>query len=103
MDMAMLVFVFTLKEWQLTDAETRRLAGDVGDVWTEEQIQKAALVKDIYLNLQSMPPKQARTWPRKPNGNPRFGGRPPLDLMLAGVEGLERVLKFLMAQNGGPL
>ena len=65
--------------------------------------EHADLVKQIHENLQFLPPKQAHAWPRTPNDNPMFGGRPPLVLMLIGREGLERVLRFILSENGGPL
>jgi hypothetical protein len=97
------IFGMALRKWGLTPEEARRLVGEIGDEWAEAQIETAELVNEIYLNLRFMPPALAHAWPRTPNDNPLFGGRAPLDLMLTGTRGLETVLRFLKAQNGGPL
>jgi hypothetical protein len=97
------VFWTALSAWGVTPEEVRQLLGESDGEWTKAQIESAELVNGIYINLRFLPPKQAHAWPRKPNDNPLFRGRPPMELMLTGREGLERVLNLIMSENGGPL
>ena len=90
-------------EWRLTPEEAEQLVGEIGHQWTPRQTHTADLVNSIYLNLRYMPPVMARAWPKTPNDNSLFVGRAPLELMLNGTEGLERVLRFIKGQNGGSL
>lgn len=97
------IFFKALSQWELTPEEAQQLVGTIGEQWTRRQIDIADLVNRIYLNLRIMPPTMAHAWPKRPNDNPLFGGRPPLELMLTGIEGLESVLRLIKRQNGGPL
>ena len=97
------IFFRVVTEWRLTPEEAKQLVGEIGHQWTLRQIHTADLVNSIYLNLRNMPTGMAQAWPKTPNDNPLFGGRAPLGLMLTGIEGLERVLRFIKGLNGGPL
>ena len=103
------------ESWQLNDAQAATLLGagvstyrrwkrspevtlDVG------QIERLSLLLGIYKGLQILLPRQdaADEWVRRPNSNPLFGGRRPLDRMLGGLtQDLVDVRRHLDAQRGG--
>jgi hypothetical protein len=102
--------------WQLSVQEQRSLlgwpaastfhkykAGDHGAL-TYDTLTRLSLIIGIYKSLQVLYPEPsfADTWPRMPNSNPMFGGRPALKLMTdAGIDGLFRVRRLLDSRRGG--
>ena len=87
--------------WGIAENDEPLLIGH-DDGMTDDCAARMLACVQIYSNLRFMPPDMAHAWPRTPNGNPLFGGKPPLEMMMAGREGLEQVLKLLKAENGGP-
>jgi hypothetical protein len=102
--------------WQLSVQEQRSLlgwpaastfhkykAGDHGAL-TFDTLTRLSLIIGIYKSLQVLYPEPAfaDTWPRMPNSNPMFGGRPALTLMTdGGIDGLFRVRRLLDSRRGG--
>ena len=67
-----------------------------------DQLERISHLLGIYKSLQILLPASADEWPRRPNSNPLFGGRPAIDLMVhGGMTGLSTVRAFLDGQCGG--
>lgn len=98
-------FLMALIDWGFDSEPYAFFGGPVrdGPDFSPSELAIIDAVMDIYEALRALPPRQARAWPRTPNDNQLFGGRPPLEMMLTGHDGLDRVRRFLWAQNGGPL
>ena len=67
-------------------------------------LERISYLFGIYKALQILLPEKALadSWLRRPNTNPLFGGRPPLERMLSGhVADLYLVRKHLDAERGG--
>ncbi|MES1939718.1 hypothetical protein T5B8_05731 [Salinisphaera sp. T5B8] len=102
-------------QWGLTDIQAARLLGtpvstyrrwkrapnitlDVG------QMERLSLLLGIYKSLEMLLPRAdaADGWIKQPNHNPLFGGKTPLERMLAGhIEDLAVVRRHLDAERGG--
>jgi uncharacterized protein (DUF2384 family) len=69
-----------------------------------DMLERISYVFGIYKALQILLPneRQADSWIRRPNTNPLYGGRPPLERMLSGqVADLYVVRRHLDAERGG--
>ena len=67
-----------------------------------DTLERLSHVFGIYKSLQIiLPGAAARDWIHRPNDAPLFGGRPALELMLAGVAGLFLVRAYLDGERGG--
>jgi uncharacterized protein (DUF2384 family) len=69
-----------------------------------DMLERLSYIFGIYKALQILLPneRQADTWVHRPNTNPLFGGRPPLERMLSGqVADLYVVRRHLDAARGG--
>ena len=67
-------------------------------------LERISYLFGIYKALQILLPEKmlADSWLRRPNTNPLFGGRPPLERMLSGhVADLYLVRRHLDAERGG--
>ncbi len=67
------------------------------------QMERLSLLLGIYKDLEVLLPRPdaADAWVKQPNDNPLFGGRRPLDRMLAGLtEDLAAVRRHLDAERG---
>jgi uncharacterized protein (DUF2384 family) len=84
----------TYYKWR--KAPPRRISPDM--------LERISYILGIYKSLQILLPneRQADTWVRRPNTNPLYGGRPPLERMLSGqVADLYVVRRHLDAERGG--
>ena len=112
---AMRTFLAIAKAWTLTVEEQRGLlgwpaastfhkykAGDVGQLGYD-MLTRISLVIGIYKALHILyDDGLADRWPKLPNSNDRFGGKPALDLMIdTGIDGLYRTRRLLDARRGG--
>lgn len=69
-----------------------------------DTLERISYVLGIYKALQILLPDEriADAWVRRPNANPLYGGRTPLDRMLSGnVADLYVVRRHLDAERGG--
>ena len=69
---------------------------------TLDQLERISHLLGIHKSLQILLPTTGNSWVRRPNSNSLFGGRPPLQLMVAGgITWLHQVRVFLDSQRGG--
>lgn len=100
--------------WELTLDEQMILLGETNRSLFEEcrsnrdaqltlgQLERVSHLLGIYKSLQILLPTTADGWVKRPNQGSLFGGRTPLDVMLAeGLEGLRKVRLLLGAQCDG--
>jgi hypothetical protein len=113
---AMRTFLNVAQAWALSVDEQRGLlgwpaastyhkykAGHVGAL-PFDMLIRISLVLGIYKALHILYPEDALAdrWVKLPNGNPMFGGRPALSLMIdGGIDGLTRTRRLLDARRGG--
>ena len=113
---AMRTFLNVAKAWELGVEEQRGLlgwpaastyhkykAGNVGAL-PYDMLIRISLVLGIYKALHILYPDDALAdrWVKLTNGNPMFGGRPALCLMLdGGIDGLTQTRRLLDARRGG--
>lgn len=77
-------------------------AGQIGTL-SFDMLTRISLAIGIYKALHILYADEALAdrWPRLPNSNPLFGGRPPLTLMMdAGIDGLYQVRRLLDGRRG---
>jgi len=101
--------------WGLTTKRQRILLGSVSEStfhnWkggkhgalSYDQLERISLVLGIHkaLTLLFAEEETGRTWLRQPNDERNFGGKPPLERMLAGsIDDLYRVRRYLDAWRG---
>jgi hypothetical protein len=103
------------EQWRLTDREAAILLGAGASTyrrWKRNpevtldigQMERLSLLLGIYKSLEVLLPRPdaADAWIRRPNGNPLFGGQPPLDRMLGGLtQDIALVRRHLDAERGG--
>ncbi len=68
-----------------------------------DTLTRLSLLLGIYKALQILYPEPlfSDRWPRMPNSNGLFGGRPPLEVMVdAGLDGLYQVRRLLDSRRG---
>jgi uncharacterized protein (DUF2384 family) len=102
--------------WQLTPDQQMTLLGITSPStyykWKKsppqklspDMLERLSYIFGIFKALQILLPneRQADTWVRRPNTNPLFGGKPPLERMLSGqVADLYVVRRHLDAARGG--
>ena len=100
--------------WALTPVEQRTLLGGLPEstlhqwhlendgVLTVDQLERISQLLAIQRCLQALLSTGTNEWVRQPNSNLLFGGRPALEMMLAGgTRSLQQVRVFLEAQCGG--
>lgn len=110
------VFLRITRAWGLTTEQAARLMGCGRSTlyrWKEapekadlsaDQIERLSYVLGIYKALQILYPTPANAdgWIRRPNRDPLFAGRPPIERLLGGrVADLYVVRQYLDAQRGG--
>ncbi|MDH5232874.1 MAG: MbcA/ParS/Xre antitoxin family protein [Gammaproteobacteria bacterium] len=104
------------KEWGLTDRQVRTLLGDIPRQtfhrWKQDPnkarisydtLERASYLFGIYKALQILLPNISASsgWFYRENTAPPFGGRPPIERMMAGnVADLYDVRQFLDAARG---
>ena len=68
-----------------------------------DQLTRVSLLLGIYTSLHVLHPGElADEWVRRPNSNPIFAGRPPLDIMTEqGIPALLTVRALLDGRRGG--
>jgi len=69
-----------------------------------DSLVRISALLGIYKALHILYPdaKFADQWPKLPNSNPLFGGRPALDLMVdGGIDALYQVRRLLDGRRGG--
>jgi hypothetical protein len=72
--------------------------------WGVDRLTRASLLLGIYSALQVLYPghRLADEWVKRPNSNVLFGGRAPIDLLLAGgIAAMTQVRSLLDARRGG--
>ncbi len=109
-------FLKIAKSWDLSVDEQRGLLGwpaastyykyKAGEVATLsfDTLTRISLMLGIYKALHILYPDDALAdrWVKLPNGNPMFGGRPALSLMVeGGIDGLTQTRRLLDARRGG--
>ena len=101
--------------WQLTVTETCQLLGGLSEsswhswqhrapsAMTTDQLTRVSFLLGIYTSLHVLHPGAlADEWPRRPNSNTLFGGRTPLQALLAGgIPAMLEVRSLLDARRGG--
>jgi hypothetical protein len=112
---AMRTFLAIAKAWNLSVEEQRGLlgwppastfhkykAGEVG-LLGFDMLTRISLVVGIYKALHILyDDGLADRWPKLPNSNDHYGGRPALSLMIEnGIDGLYRTRRLLDARRGG--
>lgn len=113
---AMRTFLNVAKAWELGVEEQRALlgwpaastyhkykGGNVGAL-PYDMLIRISLVLGIYKALHILYPDDALAdrWVKVPNGNPMFGGRPAISLILeGGIDGLTQTRRLLDARRGG--
>lgn len=113
---AMRTFLNITAAWELSVKEQQGLLGwpadstfykyKAGHVATLpfDALIRISLVLGIYKALHILYPEAelADRWVKLPNGNPLFGGRPALAIMIdAGMDGLYQVRRLLDSRRGG--
>ncbi len=103
------------RTWGLKEAEAARLLGAPVSTyrrWKQaperaaldvNHLERLSLILGIYKDLQILLPLKdaAESWVQRPNTNPLFGGRPPIERMLGGQVGdLVVVRQHLDAARG---
>ena len=111
---AMRTFLAIARAWGLSVEEQRGLlgwpptstfhkykAGDVGQL-NYDMLTRISLVIGIYKALHILyEDGLADRWPKLPNGNAQYGGKPALTLMIeGGIDGLYRTRRLLDARRG---
>lgn len=99
------------RAWSLTDAQFRGLMGsdpavdaDVGPApMSEDELRRVGLLVGIYAALHALHRAElADAWITRPNTNPLFGGRTPLEAMtLGGLTMINAVHDLLTARAIG--
>lgn len=113
---ALPVFLRIMQAWHLGAAQAAQLLGCGRSTlyrWKDDpekaelsadQIERLSYVLGIYKALQILypTPENADDWVNRPNRNPLFAGRPPIERLLGGqVADLYVVRQYLDAQRGG--
>ncbi len=99
--------------WKLKEQEQMRILGldnrSTFQSWKrgavaaipKDALERISYVLGIYKGLQTLLPKSADDWVRKPNKSPVFGGHSALDRMASGnVSDLYVVRQYIDAQRG---
>lgn len=112
---ALRAFFNIAQAWQLSVTEQRGLLGwppastfhkyksGAHGTLPYDTLSRLSLILGIYKDLQILYPEPAFAdhWPRMPNSNALFAGRPPLELMVeGGLDGLHRVRRLLDGRRG---
>jgi hypothetical protein len=112
---ALIAFFNIAKEWQLRDEDARELLGGLSaSTWYEwkkkpdrvldvDRITRISYLLGIYKSLHILHEEElASRWVNLPNKNVIFGGRTPLQAMIAGgLLAMETVRQLLDARRGG--
>ena len=85
----------TYVEWQAIAQAGNGL--DVGPAIVE----RIGNVLGIYGEMETTHPGSHGAWLRRPNPNPVFGGRPPMELLMAVPDGLAKIRRYLEEIYGG--
>jgi hypothetical protein len=112
---ALRTFFNIAASWHLNVAEQRGLLGwppastfhkyksGAHGTLSHDTLTRLSLVLGIYKDLQILYPEPAFAdrWVRMPNSNTLFGGRPPIEVMIAaGLDGLYKVRRLLDGRRG---
>jgi hypothetical protein len=82
----------TLRRWQRGRVPVLNL----------DRLERISHLLGIHKSLRILLPTSGSSWVRRPNSSPMFGGRPPLQLMMAGgITWLHRVRIYLDGQRMG--
>lgn len=89
--------------WGLSEDERIQLLGfdplTIGDaILSDEQLQRVSHVLGIYKSLHTLLKATADGWVKRPNADRLFGGCPPIEVMVSGLEGLRSVRMLLGAE-----
>ena len=112
---AIKAFFSIAEEWRLKDAEAMALLGGMSSstyyelkktkirVLSQDELTRASLLIGIFKALNILfSPKLANQWVSRPNSNPMFGNRPPIQLMIrSGVPGMLGVRRLLDSHRSG--
>lgn len=107
-------FFLLAEAWQLSVGEQIALLGHPGESTyfkykaerdgslSFDALTRISLVLGIYKALHILYPDEtlADRWIKLPNSNPLFGGKPALDLMMSGMDGLYQVRRLLDGRRG---
>lgn len=114
---ALRTFFRVLDAWHADTITARALLGEparstffqwkrgAGPTLSVDGLTRVSYVLGIYEALQRLlgaAPAQADAWVTRPNGEPLFNGRMPLELMRSGIAGLHAVRTYLDTLTGGP-
>jgi hypothetical protein len=89
--------------WPAPSTYYKYKAGEVGTL-SYDTLTRISLLLGIYKALHILYPDDALAdrWLKLPNGNPLFGGKPALALMVdGGIDGLTQTRRLLDARRGG--
>ena len=113
-------FLFTIfhrlsQYWNLTEKEQLDLLNvksaeilsdfEIGrKVPPEELFRTIGYLWNIYISLRTLLPDEhsANTWIRRKNYAKLFSGKPAIEIMLSGSDGIKKVRDYLLGEIGGP-
>jgi uncharacterized protein (DUF2384 family) len=111
---AIRAFFSLVSHWKLRDEDARGLLGGISNgsfyqlkrtakTLEQDKLTRISLLVGIFKALNILySTKLADAWVERPNTNPIFGGRSPLDYMLkGGLPSMMRVRQLLDARRGG--
>jgi hypothetical protein len=107
-------FFLLAESWQLSVGEQIALLGHPAEstyfkykaerdgTLSFDTLTRISLLLGIYKALHILYPDDALAdrWIKLPNSNPLFGGKPALDLMMSGMDGLYQVRRLLDGRRG---
>jgi hypothetical protein len=107
-------FLLLADAWELNVGEQIALLGHPGEstyfkykaerdgYLSFDALTRISLLLGIYKALHILYPDEslADRWVKLPNSNPLFGGKPALELMMSGMDGLYQVRRLLDGRRG---
>jgi len=111
---AIRTFLRLAEAWHMTVGEQIALLGypgestyfkykaERGGTLSFDTLTRISLLLGIYKALHILYPDErlADSWIKLPNSNPLFGGKPALELMMSGIDGLYQVRRLLDGRRG---
>jgi hypothetical protein len=106
-------FFAIIEKWGLSMEQAGDLLGDrprssvyklksVPKTLGPDELTRISYLVGIYKSLHILLPDElADQWMTRPNDNPLFRGRPPLDYVLRGIPAMQQVRSLLDASRGG--
>jgi hypothetical protein len=106
-------FFAIIEKWGLSMEQAGDLLGDrprssvyklksIPKTLGPDELTRISYLVGIYKSLHILLPDElADQWMTRPNDNPLFRGRPPLDYVLRGIPAMQQVRSLLDAARGG--